>query len=86
MWRVASGVIGASLTDFLTWTVKDYQLAVEGYKMRQRDEWERARFVSYYSVVAMQGSKNIKYQDIKTPFDEQDTAKDKKRVKWRKLK
>jgi hypothetical protein len=84
MWRVASGVIGASLTDFLTWTVKDYQLAVEGYKIKQREEWEKARMISYYSVIAMQGSAKIKYSDIKTPIDEQESAKGKKRVKWQK--
>lgn len=85
MWRVASGVLGASLVDFLTWTIKDYQLALEGYKIRQREEWERARMISYYSVVAMQGSKNIRYSDIKTPLDDKETSKGKKRAKWRKI-
>jgi hypothetical protein len=84
MCRVALGCIGACLSDFLTWTVRDYQLAVEGYEIKQRQEWERARMVSYYSVIAMQGSKEIKYSDIKTPIDEKDSAKGKKRVKWQK--
>lgn len=84
MVRVAVGVMGVPLSDLLTWTVRDYQLACEGYQIRNKEEWERTRTLSYYTLVSIAGSKGIQYKDITLPIDE-NSAKDKKRVKWRRL-
>lgn len=85
MVKVALGVLGVPLLDFLQWTVNDYFLAITGYQIKRKDQWEMVRMQSYYSLVAMQGSKGITYDDIRVPTDEKESYKDKKRVKWRKV-
>lgn len=86
MCKVALGVLGVPLSDFLLWTVKDYLLAVDGYNKKERSEWLKVQTMCYYSVVSFQGSKGISFDDIATPFNEKKDYRDKKRAKWRKLK
>jgi len=83
MVKVAIGVLGVSLSDLLTWTIYDYKLACEGYELKQQQEWEKIRTISYYSLVSINGSKGINYKDVHIPTDKQE---EKKRIKWRKIK
>ena len=82
MCKVALGVLGVPLSDFKTWTVYQYKLAVDGHKAKQNETWAMVKTQAYYSLIAMQGSKNIKWEDIALPIDK---PKEKKRVKWRKI-
>jgi hypothetical protein len=85
MIGVALGQVGASLQDVLTWDCDDFVNAVKYYRLKQREEWERVRWIGYYSVVGMVGSEKVTIDKIKLPIDEPETAEGKKRVKWQKL-
>jgi hypothetical protein len=82
MCKVALGVLGVPLTDFKTWTVNHYKLAVDGYRVKQNETWAMVKTQAYYSLIAMQGSSKIRWEDIKLPIDE---PEEKKRAKWRKI-
>ena len=83
MCETALGVLGASLQDWLTWTVKDYVLAVKGYQIRRKEEWEMVRWISYYSLVGIVGSDKA---NIWLPGDDAPSYKNKQKAKfkWRK--
>lgn len=85
MLRTGLGVLGLPLSEFERYTINDYVLAVSGYREKRKEEWEMVRTVSYYSLVAMQGSK-IKPDMVSVPGDPPLRVKDKRKAKWRKLK
>ena len=78
------GQIGASLTDLLQWECDDYVNAVIFHRLKQDESWEMVRWLSYYSVVAMNGSK-ITIKDIAMPTDSFKESEPIKKAKWRKL-
>ena len=86
MFQVGVGILGASLTDFLTWDIDDFVNAFKGHKVKERNEWEKVRISSYYTLVAFNGSDKIDMSLVRMPFDPPATFKEKPKAKFRWLK
>jgi hypothetical protein len=86
MCGVALGVLGVPLSDFLTWEIDDYVMALKEYRRAKDEEWEMVRWTGYYSLISFNGSDKVNPKDVWLPIDPIPTFNDKKKAKWRKLK
>lgn len=86
-------MVGIPPKDFWELTMRELTNVVEGWKKKEKIEWERARMLSWYS--AGPHIKDLKISDIKVPGDEEEEApqikgkgvkfltKDELREKWK---
>lgn len=65
---MACGEIGLKVDYFYSLTPRQFDNILTGYRnkeeVKEKSNWERARWQMYYSVVAFQGSDKIKLKDV----------------------
>jgi len=66
---VAFGVLRIPYTDLGLMNLRQLTLAVKAHQGVVKDQWEMVRTNAYFSLIAFNGSKKIKYDDVRLPTD-----------------
>lgn len=70
--EIACGMLGYTPQIFWDITPRELQNAIEGYRKKQNEEWERVRWSSFYSVVPW--VKGFKPEKVWLPIDAEKDA------------
>ena len=66
------GAVGWTIDDLKRCTYQDMLLAFRGYRLKNKEEWERTRMLSAYILSPWQGKgKRLKFHDIHVPTDDE---------------
>ena len=69
-YEAALGVLRLRREDFLKLTPREFLLTHRGHRIREKEEWLKIKTIGYFSLVAVNGSDKIKFNELTVPTDE----------------
>jgi len=66
---LAFGVLRIPYSELNAMNLRQIILAIKSHRNEVSEKWEMVRCQSYFSLVAMNGSKKVKYDQVRLPID-----------------